>query len=73
MYIIFTVPIKKIVTTIDKNGEEITKKYLLHFTVHYQILLIIYVKDFTESNVNQNMMMKNVKHVELNISITIAF
>ena len=27
-YITFTVPIKKEVTRIDKNGEEVTKKYL---------------------------------------------
>ena len=41
--------------------------------VHYQVLLIIYLKDFTESNVNQNMMIKNMEHVELNISIAIVY
>ena len=29
-YITFTVPIEKEVTRIDKNGEEVTKKYILH-------------------------------------------
>ena len=31
---------------------------------HYQILLVIYVKDFIELNVNSDPMIKNVKHVE---------
>ena len=33
-YEIFKVPIEKQVTRIDKNEEEITKKCILHFTVH---------------------------------------
>ena len=33
-HITFTVPIEKEVAGIDKNGEEITKKYILHFTVY---------------------------------------
>ena len=33
-YKTFTVPIEKEVTRIDKNGEEITKKYILYFTVY---------------------------------------
>ena len=33
-HITFTVPIEKEVAGIDKNGEEITKKYVLHFTVY---------------------------------------
>ena len=33
--IIFTVPIEKVVTIIDKNGEEITKKYVLHITIYW--------------------------------------
>ena len=32
-YITFTVPIEKEVTIIDKNGGEITKKYILHITI----------------------------------------
>ena len=33
-YITFTVPIEKEVMRIDKNGEEITKKYTLHITIY---------------------------------------
>ena len=32
----------------------------------YQILLIIYLKESIELNVNLDMMIKNMKHVELN-------
>ena len=39
----------------------------------YQILSIIVLKKFIELNVNTNMMIKNLKLVELNISITIVF
>ena len=37
--------------------------------VHYQILSIIFLKEFIQFNVNSDTMIKNVKHVELNISI----
>ena len=40
---------------------------------HYKILLIIYLNDFTELNINLNVAIKNVKYVELNISIGAAF
>ena len=33
-YITFTVPIEKENTRIDKSGEEIIKKYILHFTIY---------------------------------------
>ena len=33
-YVTFTVPIEQEVTKIDKNGEEITKKYILHIKVY---------------------------------------
>ena len=58
--ITFTVPIEKEVARIDKS-EEIAKdiSYILQFMlaqdlwpVHYQILLIICLKDFIELNVN---------------------
>ena len=39
----------------------------------YQILLIIYLKEFIELIVNRDMMIKNVKLVELNISIVTVF
>ena len=35
--------------------------------VHYQILTIIFLKEFIKLNVNLNMMIKNVGHVQLNI------
>ena len=40
---------------------------------HYQILLIIFLKEFIELNVNMDMTIKNVKHIELHISIATAF
>ena len=33
-YITFTVPIEQEVTRIDRNGEEIEKKYILHITIY---------------------------------------
>ena len=54
---------------------EHTQKYVT-FTVpiekkatHYQILSIIFLKEFIELNVNSDTIIKNVKYVELNISI----
>ena len=35
-YITFTVPIEKDIKRIDKNGKEITKKYILNITVYWQ-------------------------------------
>ena len=54
---------EKEVTRIDKNREEFKKIYILHITyslliaqdfwqAHYQILLIIYLNDFIELNIN---------------------
>ena len=40
---------------------------------HYQILSIIFLKEFIELNVNTDMMMKYVKLVEFNISIVTEF
>ena len=40
---------------------------------HYQISSIILVKEFIELNVNTDTMIKNVKHVELDISIATVF
>ena len=58
-YITFTILIEKEVTRIDKNGGEITKNisYILKFIdsarfIHYQILTIIFLKEFIELNVN---------------------
>ena len=40
---------------------------------HYQILSIIFLKEFIELNVNTDMMITNVRLVELNISIVTVF
>ena len=83
--ITFTVPIEKEVTIIDKNvnvTENITKIYLLYYTllmaqylgqIHCQILSIIFLKKFIKLNLNLDMMIKRVIHVELNISIATVF
>ena len=56
-----------------KMEKKLQKIYLTFYSLliaqdsqqaHYQILLIIYLKNFIELNVNENMMIKNVKHVE---------
>ena len=81
-YMTFTVPIEKEVTRIDKNGEEITKNisHILQFIdsarfmeVHSQIFSIIFLKEFVTLNVNLDTKIKNVIHVELNISIATVF
>ena len=41
--------------------------------VHYQILPIIFLNEFSELNVNMDMMIKSVKLVELNISVATVF
>ena len=80
-YRTFIVTIEKEVTRIDKNWEEITKiiSYTLYLTyynlliaqdscqAHYQILSIIFLKEFIELNVNSGMTIKNVRIVELSI------
>ena len=40
---------------------------------HCQILLILFLKEFIELNVNSDMVIKNVKYVELNIRIATVF
>ena len=40
---------------------------------HYQILSIIFLKEFIKLNVNTDTMPKNVKLAELNINIAAAF
>ena len=39
---------------------------------HYQILSIIFLKEFIELNVSTGTMIKNVKFVELDISLAIV-
>ena len=40
---------------------------------HYQILLIIFLREFPELNVNTDMMIKNVKFVELHMKYVTVF
>ena len=40
---------------------------------HYQIFSIIFLKGFIELNVKLDMMIKNVKHLELNTGIATVF
>ena len=78
-YITFTVPIeKKRLEGLIKMEKKIQKKYLTYYNLlivqdlrqgHYQILSIIFLKEFIKLNVNMDMMIRNVKLVELNISI----
>ena len=66
-YITFTVPIEKVVTRIDKNGEEITKNicYILQFidSARFMARLLsnlvnTFSEEFTELNVITDMMIK---------------
>ena len=41
--------------------------------VHYQVLPIIFLREFIELNVNLDTIIKNVKNMELNISIATVF
>ena len=41
--------------------------------VHYQILSIIFLKEFFKSNVNMDTIIKNVKHSELNTKLATVF
>ena len=40
---------------------------------HYQILSITFLRKFVELNVHSDTMLKNVKHVELNMTIATVF
>ena len=65
-----------------KTEQKLQKIYLSYYNLliveslwrgHYQILSIIFNYLNLELNVNTNMMIQNVKPVELNISITAVF
>ena len=62
--------------------KELQKIYPLYYNlligqdlwqVLYQIVLIIFLKEFIKLNVNTDMMIKNVRLLELNISIATVF
>ena len=81
-YITFIVPIKKKLQELIKMEIKLQNIYLTCYNlliaqdlwqVYYQFLSIIFLKEFIELNVNSDTMMKNVKHVELNMSIVTVF
>ena len=82
-YITFTFPIEKEYLRIYKNGEEITKGiYSTDYNLltaqslwqaYYQILSIIFLKEFIKLNGNKDTILKNLKLVELNKSIVAVF
>ena len=58
--------------------EKLQKIYLTYYNLlimqdlwqaHYQIFLIIFLKEFLELNVNSDIAMKNVKIAQLNMGI----
>ena len=76
-----SVPITKEVKRIGKKGEKLQKLYPTNFSLIitqdlwqacYQILLIILLKEFIDIIVDTNMVINNVKFVELNSKTTIA-
>ena len=77
-YINVLVLIEKEGIRINKMEKKLQKQYFTDYSLltaqdlweaHYQILLIILMKDFIKSNVNTDMIIKNVKSVELSIKI----
>ena len=63
-------------------GKKLQKTYLTYYNLlipqglwrpHYQILSIIFLKEFIKFNVNTDTVIKNVKLAELNISIATVF
>ena len=78
----FTVPREKEATRIDKDGEKITKNisYILQFVDSARSMassLSNFLNNLSEGihiiNLNTNMTIKNVKLIELNISVSIVF
>ena len=79
-YITFSVPIEKEVTRINKNGEEIEKVYILQFIGSGRFMassLSNLVNNLSEgihkNKVNTEIIIKNVKSTEFNISIATVF
>ena len=61
--------------------KKLQKSYLTHYNiltvqdlwhVHYQILFIISLREFIKLKVNIDLIIKNVKRVELNVKIVTA-
>ena len=76
----FAVQLKKEVTKIDNNGEEITNNisYGLQFIDNARLMASslsiskIFLREFVKLNVNMDTIIKNVKLVGLNTKITTA-
>ena len=79
---IFLVPIEKEVKKkLVKMEKKLQKSYLTDYDIfiaqnlwqaHYQILLMILLKEFIKLNVNTDMIIKNKKREELDIKIVSA-
>ena len=59
-------------------GKKLQKIYLKYYSsmiaqAHYEILSIIILKELIKLNVNTDTMIKNEKHVKLNISTATVF
>ena len=68
--------------TNTKKEKKLQKSYIADFNLlvvqdfsqaHYQVLLTTLLKEFIKLNVNMDIMIKNVKLVELNENIVIVF
>ena len=74
-----TVPIERELIKMEKKLQKIYFSFYSLLIVQdlwqarYQILSIIFLKEFIELNVNSDMMIKNLKHVESNICIATVF
>ena len=77
-YITFTVPLEKKLLELIKVEEKLHKICLTYYNLliaqrlwqaYYQILSITFLKEFIKLNVNTDTMIKNLKIVELNMSI----
>ena len=75
-------PQKKKLQELIKMEMKLQKTYVTYYNLlivqdfrqaHHQIWSTIFLEEFIELNVNSREMMKNMKHVELNISIVIVF
>ena len=65
-----------------KKEKKVQKMYATNYNLliaqdlwqaHYQILLIIWLREFIKLNVKMDMTIKNVKRAELNTKIATAF
>ena len=81
-YITLHLQWKKKLQELMKMVKKLQNTYLRYYNllivqslwqVHYQILSIIFLKEFFKSNVNMDTIIKNVKHSELNTKLATVF